>query len=296
MRWQGRKKSSNVEDRRGNSGGGRRPAGKMGIIGTILVVVFALIMGKNPGDLLQMFGAFSGGGGGAAQVENTHGPVATGNQAEDELAEFVSVVLQDTEDVWIKLFPKHFGKAYQKPALVLYSGSTYSGCGSAKAATGPFYCPADQKLYIDLSFYHELKTRFKAPGDFAMAYIVAHEVAHHVQYLLGITAKIDRLRGKVSKTEYNDKSVRLELMADFLSGVWAHHAQRTKNILQEGDLEEAIRAASSVGDDRIQMEAQGYVVPESFTHGTSEQRTRWFAKGLKTGDVGQMDTFSANPL
>lgn len=296
MRWQGRKKSSNVEDRRGSRGGGARTGGKMGIIGTVLVVIIALIMGKNPGDLLQMVGAFSGGGGGAAQVENTRGPVETGNEAEDELAEFVSVVLQDTEDVWNDLFPKYYNKAYQKPTLVLYSGSTYSGCGSAKAATGPFYCPADQKLYIDLSFYRELKTRFKAPGDFAMAYIVAHEVAHHIQYLLGITTQVDRLRGKVSKAEYNDKSVRLELMADFLAGVWAHHAQRTKNILEEGDLEEALRAASAVGDDRIQMEARGYVVPESFTHGTSEQRTRWFTKGLKTGDVRQGDTFSANPL
>lgn len=296
MRWQGRKKSSNVEDRRGSSGGGgaRRTGGKIGI-GTILIVIFALIMGKNPADLLQMFGAVSGGAP-TQQVEDTNGPVTTGNQAEDELAEFVSVVLQDTEDVWNKLFPQHFGKAYQKPTLVLYSGSTYSGCGAAQAATGPFYCPADQKLYIDLSFYQELKNRFKAPGDFAMAYIVAHEVAHHVQYLLGITAQVDRLRGRVSKEEYNDKSVRLELMADFFAGVWAHHAQRTKNILEEGDVEEAIRAASAVGDDRIQMEARGYVVPESFTHGTSEQRTRWFAKGLKTGDVGQGDTFAANPL
>ena len=294
MRWQGRKKSTNVEDRRGGGGSGRKVGGGIGI-GTILIVIFALIMGKNPSDLLQMFGAV-GGGGSAAQVENTNGPVTTGNAAEDELAAFVSTVLQDTEDVWTKLFPEQLGKNYQKPTLVLYSGTTHSGCGTANSQTGPFYCPGDQKLYIDLSFYQQLKTRFKAPGDFAMAYIVAHEVAHHVQYLLGITAQVDQLRGRVSKAEYNDKSVRLELMADFLAGVWAHHGQKTKRFLEEGDLEEAIRAASAVGDDRIQMEAQGYVVPETFTHGTSEQRRRWFAKGYKTGDIGQGDTFSANPL
>ena len=293
MRWQGRQKSSNVEDRRG---GGGSTVGKVGGsfgIGTILIVIFALIMGKNPADLLQLFG---GGGGASASTEDTRGPVTTGNAAEDELAAFVSVVLQDTEDVWTDLFPKAFGKPYRKPTLVIFSGQTRSGCGIANSATGPFYCPADQKLYIDLAFYRELKTRFKAPGDFAMAYVLAHEVGHHVQYLLGITSQVDQLRGRISKTEYNDKSVRLELMADFFAGVWANHAQKAKNILEEGDIEEAMGAAAAVGDDRIQQQAQGYVVPESFTHGTSEQRVRWFVKGLKTGDVSQGDTFGANPL
>lgn len=295
MQWRGREKSRNVEDRRGASRG-KKVGGGIGI-GTILIVIFALLMGKNPGDLLSMFGAAQGGGAsGAQRIENTNGPVTTGNAAEDELAEFVSVVLKDTEDVWTRLFREQFGREYQKPTLVLYSGSTYSGCGSASASTGPFYCPADQKLYIDLSFYQLLKTRFKAPGDFAMAYIVAHEVGHHIQYLLGYTQKVSRLRGRVPQAEYNDASVRLELMADFLAGVWAHHGQKEKQFLQEGDIEEAIRAASSVGDDRIQMEAQGYVVPESFTHGTSEQRVRWLTKGMKTGDLSQGDTFAARSL
>ena len=231
----------------------------------------------------------------ASPQTEASGTTDTGNAAEDELADFVAVVLQETEDVWDKLFPQYFDRPYQKPTLVLYSGSTQSACGFAQSATGPFYCPGDQKLYIDLSFYQELKNRFRAPGDFAMAYIVAHEVAHHVQYLLGITRQVDALRGRVSKAEYNDKSVRLELMADFFAGVWAHHTQR-KNLLEEGDIEEALRAAHAVGDDRIQMEARGYVVPDSFTHGTSEQRMRWFTKGFRTGDVAQGDTFAANPL
>lgn len=295
MRWQGRRKSKNVEDRRGGGGSTARKVGGGFGIGTILIVIFALIMGQNPADLLQMF---NGGGGATATApsQSTNGPVTTGNAAEDELAAFVSTVLADTEDVWVDLFPKHFGRAYSKPTLVLFSGQTVSGCGRANANTGPFYCPADQKLYIDLSFYQTLKNRFKAPGDFAMAYVLAHEVGHHVQYLLGITKQVDQLRGRVSKAEYNDKSVRLELMADFFAGVWAHHGQKKRQFLEEGDIEEAIRAAGAVGDDNIQMQSQGYVVPESFTHGTTEQRQRWFAKGLQTGDLSQGDTFAANPL
>lgn len=295
MQWRNRERSRNVEDRRGASRG-KKVGGGIGI-GTILIVIFALLMGKNPADLLSMFGAASGSAaGGGQRIEDTNGPVTTGNAAEDELASFVSTVLKDTEDVWDELFREQLGKQYQRPTLVLFSGSTYSGCGNASAATGPFYCPADQKLYIDLSFYQLLKSRFKAPGDFAMAYIVAHEVGHHIQYLLGYTQKLDRMRGKVSKEQYNDQSVRLELMADFLAGVWAHHGQKEHKFLQEGDIEEAIRAASAVGDDRIQMESQGYVVPESFTHGTSEQRVRWFSKGLKSGDLSQGDTFNARSL
>lgn len=294
MRWQGRKQSQNVEDRRGGgSSTGRKVGGSFGI-GTILIVIFALIMGKNPADLLQLLGGGQDISGSSAP--SSQGPVTTGNAAEDELAQFVSVVLQDTEDVWTKLFPEQLGKTYRKPTLVLFSGETVSGCGRANANTGPFYCPADQKLYIDLSFYRTLKERFKAPGDFAMAYVLAHEVGHHVQFLLGLTQQVDQLRGRVSQAEYNDKSVRLELMADFFAGVWAHHAQRMQNILEEGDIEEALRAAGAVGDDNIQMQSQGYVVPESFTHGTSEQRKRWFAKGLKTGDLSQGDTFAARSL
>ncbi len=289
MRWKGRKQSSNVEDRRGSRA--KKVGGGFGL-GTILIVVFALLMGKNPADLLQMF---QGGGAIASPSAQTTGTAETGNAAEDELADFVAVVLQETEDVWDRLFPQYFDRPYQKPTLVLYSGSTQSACGFAKSATGPFYCPGDQKLYIDLSFYQDLKNRFRAPGDFAMAYIVAHEVAHHVQYLLGITRQVDALRGRVPKEEYNDKSVRLELMADFFAGVWAHYTDR-KDLLDAGDIEEALRAANAVGDDRIQMEARGYVVPDSFTHGTSEQRMRWFNKGYQTGDVAQGDTFAANPL
>ncbi|MEL7219733.1 MAG: neutral zinc metallopeptidase [Bacteroidota bacterium] len=297
MRWQGRKKSSNVEDRRGGGGSsmGRKVGGSFGI-GTILIVIFALLMGKDPSALLQMFGGASGGGG-AATTQQTNGPVTTGNQAEDQLAELVSVVLQDTEDVWSRLFPQAFGKNYQKPTLVIFSGQTRSGCGMANSGTGPFYCPADQKLYIDLSFYQQLSQRFKAPGDFAMAYVIAHEVGHHIQFLLGYTQKVDQMRRSASKAEYNDASVRLELMADFLAGVWAHHANKTiQDFLDQGDIEEAMRAAGAVGDDNIQMQSQGYVVPESFTHGTSEQRMRWFTKGLRTGDLSQGDTFNANPL
>lgn len=293
MRWQGRRKSSNVEDRRGGRSTARKVGGGFGI-GTILIVIFALIMGQNPADLLQVF---SGGGGVAtAPTESTNGPVTTGNAAEDQLAEFVSVVLADTEDVWSELFPKELGRQYKKPTLVLFSGETVSACGRASAGTGPFYCPGDQKLYIDLSFYQTLKNRFKAPGDFAMAYVLAHEVAHHVQYLLGITGELDRQRGRVSKAQYNDLSVRLELQADFLAGVWAHHGQKKRKFLEEGDIEEALRAAGAVGDDNIQMQSQGYVVPESFTHGTTEQRQRWFAKGFKTGDLNQGDTFQARSL
>jgi predicted metalloprotease len=297
MRWQGRKKSSNVEDRRGGGGTsmGKKVGGSFGI-GTILIIIFALLMGKDPSALLQMFNGVSGGGG-SAPAQQTNGPVTTGNKAEDQLAELVSVVLQDTEDVWGKLFPQAFGKAYQKPTLVIFSGQTRSGCGMANSGTGPFYCPADQKLYIDLSFYQQLSQRFKAPGDFAMAYVLAHEVGHHVQFLLGYTQEVDKLRGRVSKAEYNDASVRLELMADFLAGVWAHHAAKSiQDFLDQGDIEEAMRAAGAVGDDNIQMQSQGYVVPESFTHGTSEQRVRWFTKGLKSGDLSQGDTFKANPL
>lgn len=281
MRWQGREKSSNVDDRR------RRQATRVGGgigIGTIIIFLIMTFLGQDPSGLLDTVQA-------PAQTQTETGP-----RPDDQLAEFVQVVLKDTEDVWNTLFPKQLNRQYNEPTLVLFSGQTQSGCGFASAATGPFYCPADQDVYIDLSFYQELQTRFRAPGDFAMAYIVAHEVGHHIQNQLGITRQMEQQRRQLSKTEYNELSVRLELQADFLAGVWVHHAQKMKNILEQGDIEEALKAAAAVGDDRIQREARGYVVPESFTHGTSEQRMRWFRKGVETGDLSQGDTFAASTL
>jgi predicted metalloprotease len=207
----------------------------------------------------------------------------------------VRVVLGDTEDVWHDQF-RRLGKAYQEPHLVLFSGQIRSACGFANAAVGPFYCPADEKVYIDLSFYEELKNRFRAPGDFAQAYVIAHEIGHHVQNLLGVSDKVHAMQRRVDKAKANELSVRLELQADFYAGVWAHHAQKMRHILEPGDLEEALRAASAIGDDRVQKEARGYVVPDSFTHGTSEQRVRWFRRGFETGDLSQGDTFQAERL
>jgi uncharacterized protein len=280
MRWRGRKQSSNVEDRR-RSGGARRIGG-IGL-GTIIIAIIVAFLGGDPMAVLQDTGSPA--------------PASTNQaQPDDELAQFVSVVLQDTEDVWHKLFQEQLGRRYREPTLVLYRGRTRSACGVGSSATGPFYCPADEKLYIDLSFYQDLKNRFGAPGDFAMAYVVAHEVGHHVQNLLGITDQLDAQRGRIPKSEYNQLSVRLELQADFFAGAWAHHAERAKQILEQGDVEEAMRAAQAIGDDRLQMQAQGYTVPESFTHGTSAQRVRWFKRGLTTGDLSQGDTFRAQSL
>lgn len=284
MRWQNRQGSSNVEDRRG--GRARKVGGGLGI-GTIVIFVIALLLGENPLALMQQLG-----GGAVEQVSSA----PAGPRPDDELARFVSVVLKDTEDVWRKLFPEQLNREYRDPVLVLFDGEVQSACGFSSAASGPFYCPGDQKLYIDLSFYKQLNDYFQAPGDFAMAYVVAHEVGHHVQNLLGITGQVQRQRGRISKAQYNELSVRLELQADFLAGVWAHHAQEMKNILEEGDIQEAMTAAEAIGDDRIQKRSRGYVVPESFTHGTSEQRMRWFSRGLKTGDLSQGDTFSAKEL
>ena len=208
-----------------------------------------------------------------------------------ELASFVKVVLADTEDVWNKQM-----KNYRDPTLVLFSGSVQSACGNASASTGPFYCSEDERVYIDLSFYQELKDRFNAPGDFAQAYVIAHEVGHHVQHILGITDKVHAMSGKLSEEEYNKLSVKLELQADFLAGVWAHHADNTNHMIEEGDFEEAINAASAIGDDRLQQQSQGYVTPDSFTHGTSEQRVRWFTKGFKSGDINDGDTFNTENL
>ncbi len=282
MKWQNRERSTNVEDRRGRTI--RRVGGGIGIIGIIFAII-AFLLGENPLAVLQQFQ-----GNQTVQVQQKT------NKNEDALKEFVSVVLKDTEDVWTKLFREQLGKRYVKPKLVLYSGADQSGCGIAQSATGPFYCPADQKVYIDLSFYNELQNRFHAPGDFAMAYIIAHEVGHHVQNLLGITQQVEQRRRRLGEADANKLSVRLELQADFLAGVWAHYDQKLNNILERGDIEEAMNAASSVGDDRIQMQSRGYVVPDAFTHGTSEQRMRWFKKGLESGDLNAGDTFGATRL
>ncbi len=283
MKWLGRRESGNIEDRR--SGGGGLAIG--GGLTAIIAVVFSLLTGQNPMELLGMF---EGGNSGTQQ----EAPLQT-DVNQDEKGHFVSVVLADTEDVWNKLFSEA-GSTYREPTLVLFRGSVQSACGNASSATGPFYCPGDEKVYIDLSFYDELQNRFGAPGDFAMAYVIAHEVGHHIQKLMGTSDKLDQARGRVSQEEYNQLSVRLELQADFLAGVWAHHAQRMKNILEKGDIEEALNAANAIGDDRLQQQSQGRIVPDAFTHGTSAQRVRWFKKGYETGDINQGDTFSTSNL
>ena len=278
MQWLGRKRSSNVDDRRGM--GGKLAMG--GGIGTVILIVLSLIMGENPMEYLN--------------VSQSHTTQQTTSPEEDKKAEFVSVVLADTEDVWDKLFTEQLNSTYQPPVMVLFTGSVESGCGNATKASGPFYCPLDNKVYIDLSFYDELQNRFQAPGDFAMAYVVAHEVGHHIQNILGTAGKVRERQQSLSEADANDLSVRLELQADFYAGVWAHHAQKMKNILEEGDIEEALNAANAIGDDKLQKESQGHVIPDSFTHGTSEQRMRWFKKGFTTGDISQGDTFGAVDL
>ncbi len=283
MQWKGRRESSNVEDMRG---GGRRRGLVLGGFGTIAVIIIGLLLGKNPMELLQVVNQ------GQPVQEQTAQP---NNPADDEAASFVKVVLADNEDVWNKIFEEQ-DLQYREPKLVLFRDAVQSGCGDASSSMGPFYCPADQKMYIDLSFYDELKSRFNAPGDFAMAYVVAHENGHHIQNLLGISDKVHNMRNRLSEEEYNKLSVKMELQADFLAGVWAHHAQQMKSILDAGDIEEALNAANAIGDDKLQKQAQGYVVPDAFTHGTSEQRMRWFKKGFDTGDIKQGDTFGANSL
>ncbi len=283
MKWQGRRQSSNVEDRRGQ----RRPSGGggKGMIGGglgLVVVIIIMLLGGNPGDLIN---SMPSGGADVPYIETAQ---------DKELAEFISVVLADTEDVWTEVLGEE-GIRYVEPTLVLFSGSVESACGVAGSSTGPFYCPADQKVYIDLSFFDELRDKFQAPGDFAMAYVLAHEVGHHVQKLLGVSDQVQELRGQLSEVEYNQYLMRLELQADYLAGVFAHHAQG-RGYLEEGDLEEALNAASAVGDDRIQKRTRGYVVPDSFTHGTSEQRQRWFYKGYKTGNLSQWNTFEVKDL
>lgn len=281
MRWKGRRMSANVEDRRGLSAK-RGLAG--GGVGMVIVVLAIYFLGGDPSQVLNSIQIQQPGG------DSNYVPTAQ----EEELAQFVSVVLADTEAVWADLFPK-MGRQYEYPKLVLFTDAVESACGYAGSTTGPFYCPGDHKLYIDLGFYNELQERFKAPGDFAMAYVIAHEVGHHVQTLLGINEQVMAKRASLGEAEFNKYLVRLELQADYLAGVWAHYAERM-SILEEGDLDEAINAASAVGDDRIQKSTQGYVVPDSFTHGTSEQRKRWFKKGFASGDPTQGDTFKAEQL
>jgi len=257
-----------------------------GGLGGIIVLVIALLLGADPRQLLDQVTSE-----GPAPGAETSRPT---NPQEEELKQFVSVVLANTEDVWTDIF-RQSGRQYRKPSLVLFTDQVRSACGIAGAAVGPFYCPGDQKVYLDFSFFNELKSRFGAPGDFAQAYVIAHEIGHHVQRQLGTMDRVDAARGQCDEQQANELSVRLELQADFLAGVWAHYAQKKGN-LEPGDVEEALGAASAVGDDRIQRQTQGYVVPDSFTHGTSEQRIRWFRKGFETGDIRQGDTFSARSL
>jgi predicted metalloprotease len=279
MLWQGRRESSNVEDRRGIGAG--HVIGGGGVIGVIVLLVRFLLGGNSSDTQLPL--------------PNQNQPQSAEEKAaQDQDVHFVKTVLAETEDVWHQLM-QQAGRDYPEPTLVLFTESTQSACGYASSATGPFYCPGDQDLYIDLSFYNELKNRFGAPGDFAMAYVIAHEVGHHIQKLLGTSDKIDRLRQQLSEGEFNKYSVRLELQADFFAGVWAHYEQG-KNILEKDDIDEALNAANAIGDDRLQKEAQGYVVPESFTHGTSAQRMYWFKKGYQTGDINQGNTFETNDL
>jgi predicted metalloprotease len=294
MKWEGNRESDNVEDRRdeGGAGGGSGLIGGRGIgIGTIVIaLVGGWFFGVNPLTILNLLS----GGGGVQQVQQQQAP-AHRPPADDHMAKFVSTVLADTEDVWKDVFSKG-GKAYQEPHLVLFRGATPTACGTGKAAMGPFYCPGDQKVYIDLAFYAEMKTRFNAPGDFAQAYVIAHEVGHHVQNLLGVSDKVDLARRRMSEREANALSVRLELQADCFAGVWGFHANRARKVLESGDLEEALNAATAIGDDTLQRNAGRGVSPDSFTHGSSAQRVRWFRRGIEAGDMKQCDTFAARQL
>ena len=285
MKWKGRRRSNNIEDRRGRPARGRVLGGG---IGTLVVVLVAMYFGVDPGFLLQGLNP-------AAPSAATQSRSAPADLSDDPLAEMVYVVMADTEDVWHEIFADS-GRRYVEPKLVLFTGATESACGMGQAAMGPFYCPADQKAYIDLSFYEDMRTRFRAPGDFAQAYVVAHEVGHHVQNILGISGEMRRLQRGRSQAEANRLSVRLELQADCFAGVWANRADRAFDILETGDVEEALNAASAIGDDRLQRQSQGRVVPESFTHGSSAQRQRWFRRGLDSGDPDTCDTFSASTL
>jgi hypothetical protein len=324
MEWEGQRESENVEDDRGAGGGGllgssmfsgSLPGGPMvfhgGLGSLVVIVILCAVFGVNPMQLLQPGpqqnpGGFPGAPGGQGfnpgggqgnnplGVQGQGGGVAA-DPAEERQVKFVKVVLGETEDVWHAQF-RRMGREYREPKLVLFSGAVRSACGFSSAAVGPFYCPEDERVYLDLSFFEELSRRFQAPGDFARAYVIAHEIGHHVQKQLGITDRVDAQRRRISEKQANALSVRLELQADFFAGVWAHDAQQTKHILDPGDLEAAIRAATAIGDDKLQKQGQGYVVPDSFTHGTSAQRVKWFRKGFDTGDIRQGDTFNTDDL
>ncbi len=294
MKWEGNRESDNVEDRRGEGGGGG--GGGFGFggrsigIGTIVIaLVGGWVLGVNPMTILNLL---SGGGG---QVTTQTQAPAQQPPADDEMARFVKTVLADTEDTWTTLF-KAEGGSYVKPKLVLFSGSTPTACGTGQSATGPFYCPGDQKVYLDLEFFNLMQQRFKVSGEFAQAYVIAHEVGHHVQNLLGLSEKVDNARRTATERQANAMSVRLELQADCFAGVWAYHANAERKILEQGDVEAALKAATAIGDDALQRQAQGHVVPDSFTHGTSEQRVRWFTKGIESGRISQCNTFEAKQL
>ena len=293
MRWQGRKQSDNIEDRRGSgSGGGRFPGGRggMGFGGLIVVLIGYFVFG------VDLTGMVSGNSAPTAQVatQQSAGPVKqTGEEA--QLRELSGVVLASTEEAWAGYFQKH-GATYREPKMVLYRGATSTACGTGQSAMGPFYCPADEKVYLDLAFYDDMKNQLRAEGDFAFAYVIAHEVGHHVQNLLGISEKMDQMRGRVSPTQYNALSVRLELQADCFAGVWAHKSQESRQTLEAGDIESAMNAAAKIGDDALQRSQGGAVVPDSFTHGTSAQRQRWFNAGLQAGSIRACDTFNAKNL
>jgi predicted metalloprotease len=276
MRWEGRRQSENVED--------RRSTGQQVLVGggllTLLFMIVMMFLGVDPMQVAQMAPDL------AAPPPAQQAPAKPAN---DKMTQFIKTVLADNEDVWSAVFPKAFGRRYQPPVLVLFSGQVKSACGFASAAAGPFYCPLDKKVYIDLVFYDELKRRFNAPGDFAQAYVIAHEIGHHVQNQLGISEKVQSMRPRLSERDYNKLSVRMELQADFLAGVWAHHMARYAGILDEEDIREAVNAAAQIGDDMIQKRSQGYIVPDAFTHGSSDQRVRWFLYGLKTGNPDLMD-------
>jgi predicted metalloprotease len=286
MKWTGRRESSNVDDRRGLSGGKIATGG--GVAGIIIYLLYTLLSGNNidPSQVQKQL---------SEQTTQSSQLTPEEQKADDERASFVKVVLAETEDVWNKIFSEN-GQQYSEPALVLFRGVVESTCGNASAASGPFYCPGDNKLYIDLSYYQDLQYKLNAPGDFPMAYVVAHEVGHHIQNLNGTADKVNRLRQQLNETESNRYSVMMELQADFYAGVWAHHTQKMKNILDADDIDEALTAASAIGDDRLQQQSSGRVVPDAFTHGTSAQRVFWFKKGYETGDVKQGDTFNVKDL
>ena len=290
MRWQGRRQSKNVEDRRGQSaGGGGRRGGVMPFgIGTIVIAGIVWFLGGNPMQFL------------AGQMQNAPRATQTRRQAprsaqEEQMAQMTKVILADTEETWARIFQSR-GERYRPPTLVLFSGQVRSACGFQSSAVGPFYCPADSKVYIDLSFYDELHRKFGAPGDFAQAYVLAHEVGHHIQNLIGVSDQVHAQRRRLSKADANALSVRQELQADCFAGVWANHASTQRQLLERGDVEEGLRAAAAIGDDQIQKKSQGYTVPESWTHGSSEMRVRWFNKGIKSGDINMCDTFNARTL